>query len=76
MSNEIAICVRRVLEKYLRDLDGQAPHTVYDMVMNSAEQPMLEVVMKHVNGNQTAAADLLGISRNTLRRKLTAYQLD
>lgn len=76
MNNDIAACVRRVLENYLRDLDGQAPHTVYDMVMNCAERPMLEIVMEHVKGNKTAAASMLGIGRNTLQRRLTAHKLD
>ncbi|MDP2751903.1 MAG: helix-turn-helix domain-containing protein [Rhodocyclaceae bacterium] len=71
MSNDIAECVRRVLEDYLRDLDGQASHAIYGMVMDCAERSMLEVIMKHTHGNQTAAADMLGISRNMLRRKLT-----
>ncbi len=75
MSNEIHDCVRRTLNRYFRDLDGQAPHAVYDMVLQSVEKPMLEVVMKQANGNQSAAADILGINRNTLRRKLTEHGL-
>jgi len=75
MNNDIAECVRRTLNRYFRDLDGQAPHAVYDMVLRCAEKPMLEVVMKQANGNQTVAAEMLGINRNTLRRKLTDYDL-
>jgi Fis family transcriptional regulator len=75
MSSEIHDCVRRTLNRYFRDLDGQAPHAVYDMVLKSVERPMLEVVMKQAAGNQSVAAEILGISRNTLRRKLLDYQL-
>jgi Fis family transcriptional regulator len=75
MSSEIHDCVRRTLNRYFRDLDGQAPHAVYDMVLQSVERPMLEVVMKQAAGNQSVAAEILGISRNTLRRKLLDYQL-
>jgi len=75
MSSEIADCVKRTLNRYFRDLDGEVPHAIYDMVLQAAEKPMLEVVMKHANGNQTVAADMLGINRNTLRRKLTDYDL-
>jgi Fis family transcriptional regulator len=75
MNNDIAECVRRTLNRYFRDLDGQAPHAIYDMVLRCAEKPMLEVVMKQANGNQTVAAEMLGINRNTLRRKLTDYDL-
>ena len=75
MSSEIADCVKRTLNRYFRDLDGQVPHAIYDMVLQAAEKPMLEVVMKHANGNQTLAAEMLGINRNTLRRKLTDHDL-
>lgn len=75
MSAELSDCVRRSLNRYFRDLDGQQPHAVYDMVIQTVEKPMLEVVMKIANGNQSAAADILGINRNTLRRKLTEHQL-
>ncbi len=75
MSSEIHDCVRRTLNRYFRDLDGQTPHAVYDMVLRSVEKPMLEVVMKQVAGNQTQAAEILGISRGTLRRMLTEHDL-
>jgi Fis family transcriptional regulator len=75
MSSEINECVRRSLNRYFRDLDGQAPHAVYDMVLQSVERPMLEVVMKQAAGNQSVAAEILGISRGTLRRKLVDYDL-
>jgi Fis family transcriptional regulator len=75
MSNDISDCVKRTLNRYFRDLDGETPHAIYDMVLEAAEKPMLEVVMKHANGNQTVAAEMLGINRNTLRRKLTDYDL-
>ncbi|MBK9521876.1 MAG: Fis family transcriptional regulator [Rhodocyclaceae bacterium] len=73
--SELHDCVRRALNRYFRDLDGQAPHAVYDMLIRSVEQPMLEVVMKQADGNQTVAAEILGISRGTLRRKLADYGL-
>jgi len=75
MSNDIADCVRRTLNRYFRDLDGEQPHAIYDMVMSCAEKPMLEVVMKQASGNQTVAAEMLGINRNTLRKKLTEHDL-
>lgn len=75
MSSEIHDCVRRTLNRYFRDLDGQTPHAVYDMVLQSVERPMLEVVMKQAGGNQSVAAEILGISRGTLRRKLVDYDL-
>ncbi|MDI6751191.1 MAG: helix-turn-helix domain-containing protein [Pseudomonadota bacterium] len=76
MSTDIADCVRRSLNRYFRDLDGETPHAIYDMVIGCVEKPMLEVVMKQAGGNQTVAAEMLGLSRSTLRRKLAQYQLD
>jgi Fis family transcriptional regulator len=75
MSSEISDCVRRALSRYFRDLDGEMPHGIYDMVLGSVERPMLEAVMKHADGNQTLAAQMLGLNRNTLRKKLTEHNL-
>jgi len=75
MSAEISDCVRRSLNRYFRDLDGENPNGIYDMVLCCVEKPMLEVVMKHANGNQTVAAEMLGINRNTLRKKLNDHNL-
>ena len=75
MSNEISDCVRRTLNRYFRDLDGEMPTAIYDMVLKNVERSMIEVVMHHADGNQTVAAEMLGINRNTLRRKLTEYEL-
>lgn len=45
------------------------------MVIRNVERPMLEFILQQAKGNQTVAADMLGINRNTLRRKLTDYDL-
>ena len=67
--------VKDNLENYFQDLRGAEPHAVYDMVVNAVERPMLEVVMQRAEGNQSKAADWLGINRNTLRRKLLEHKL-
>jgi Fis family transcriptional regulator len=74
-SSEIADSVRRTLNRYFRDLDGEKPCAVYEMVLKNVEKPLLEVVMRQAGGNQTIAADILGINRNTLRRKLSEHDL-
>jgi len=68
-------CIKDNLEGYFQDLRGAEPHAVYDMVVNAVERPMLEVVMQRAEGNQSKAADWLGINRNTLRRKLLEHKL-
>ena len=74
-TSDLSDSVRRSLNRYFRDLEGERPAAIYDMVLASVEKPMLEVVMKQADGNQTVAAEILGINRNTLRRKLTEHGL-
>ena len=73
--NEIADCVRHSVQKYLQDLDGEAPCPMYEMVIRNVEKPLLEVVLAHAEGNQTIAADMLGINRNTLRKKMQVHKI-
>jgi Fis family transcriptional regulator len=68
-------CIRDSLENYFKDLRGAEPHSVHAMVMSTVERPLLDVVLKHADGNQSRAADWLGINRNTLRRKLVEHKL-
>ncbi len=68
-------CIKDNLESYFQDLRGSDPHGVYDMVVSAVEKPMLELVMARAEGNQSKAADWLGINRNTLRRKLLDHKL-
>ena len=68
-------CVQSALELYFRDLDGHDAEGVYHMVIDQVEQAMLESVMQHTRSNQTRAAEVLGINRSTLRKKLKACGL-
>ncbi len=68
-------CVRRNLDRYFKDVDGESVSGVWNMVLSAVERPMLEVVLTRAQGNQSRAADMLGINRNTLRKKLDQYQL-
>jgi Fis family transcriptional regulator len=72
--NDIARYVRKAVDDYFKDLDGEEPScAVYDMVMNCVEKPLIETVLHHAGGNQTRAAELLGLNRNTLRKKIQAH---
>jgi Fis family transcriptional regulator, factor for inversion stimulation protein len=68
-------CVRDSLETYFKDLRGVEPAAMYEMILRVVEKPLLDVVMKHAEQNQSRAADWLGINRNTLRRKLVEHKL-
>ena len=72
---QIDTCVRDSLEQYFKDLRGAEPHSLHDMIIATVEKPLLEVVMKHAEGNQSKAAEWLGVNRNTLRRKLVDHKL-
>ncbi|WP_333843853.1 helix-turn-helix domain-containing protein [Pelomicrobium sp.] len=73
--NEIDRIVRRAIERYFKDLDGEKPCGIYDMVIRCVEKPLIETVLRHSQGNQTRAAEFLGLNRNTLRKKIKAYRL-
>jgi len=68
-------CIRASLERYFDDLRGAEPNAVHEMIINAVERPMLDVVMQRAEGNQSKAAEWLGINRNTLRRKLLDHKL-
>ncbi|OJW58811.1 helix-turn-helix domain-containing protein [uncultured Thiobacillus sp.] len=73
--NEIAACMRRSLNRYFKDLDGETPSEIYNMVVSAVEKPLLTYILDRAAGNQTRAADMLGINRNTLRKKMREHGL-
>lgn len=74
-TNEIGECVRRSLDRYFKDLDGAKPAPIYDMVLKNVEKPLIETVLSRCDGNQTIAAKMLGINRNTLRKKIEVLKI-
>jgi Fis family transcriptional regulator len=64
------------MRQYFKDLDGEKAVDIYTMVVHCVEKPLLEVVMYQAQGNQTRAAELLGLNRNTLRKKLHQHGID
>lgn len=67
-----ALVVLRV-EQYLSDLEGVRGLPTYDMVVSAAERPLLQWAMQKADGKQLVAAKILGINRNTLRKKLRMH---
>ena len=72
---DIDACIRTSVEQYLKDLRGAEPNALHELFLSAAEKPLLEVVLRHAEGNQSKAAEWLGINRNTLRRKLLDHKL-
>jgi len=73
--NELHEAVKRSLERYFKDMDGEKPTAIYDMVLKNIEKPMIETVLVHAEGNQSRAAEMLGINRNTLRKKMQQLRI-
>lgn len=69
-------CVKNAVENYLADLAGHHTSDLYRLVMDEVEGPLLEAVMQYTRGNHSRAAELLGINRGTLRKKLRQYHLE
>lgn len=65
--------VREALGAYLADLNGYRPANLYQLMLSEVELPLLEGVMMYTGGNQSRAAEMLGISRATLHKKLGRY---
>ena len=74
-TNELSDSVKRSLERYFKDMDGEKPTSIHDMVLRNVEKPMIELVLSHAEGNQTLAAQMLGINRNTLRKKMKQLRI-
>jgi len=68
-------CILRSLTEYFDNLGGAKPHALHEMVLQAVERPLIKFAIERTHGNQSAAAELLGINRNTLRKKLTEYRL-
>ena len=72
---DIAQCIEQNLDKYFHDLQGENPSNVYAMVLLQVERPLLGYVLNMCGGNQSQAARILGLNRNTLRKKLAEQGL-
>lgn len=63
------------LSRYFENLNGHRPGDLYELVMSEVEKPLFKSVLEYTGGNQSEAAQILGINRGTLRKKLKAYAL-
>ena len=75
-ASEIYDAVKESITRYLHELEDTEPNEMYAMVLRQIEQPLLETVLAHTGGNQSRAAEYLGLNRGTLRKKLRIYNLD
>lgn len=66
----------QALDDYFTSLNGHAPGHLYDLVLREVEEPLFRAVLDYSEGNQSRAADILGINRGTLRKKLRVYGIE
>ncbi len=73
--SQLSHAVKHSIRRYLYELDGTQPSNMYELVLRQIEQPLFEAILEHTKGNQSRAAELLGLNRGTLRKKLRSYNL-
>ena len=74
--NNLANNIDELLDQYFNDLSGETSQDLYEMVIKSIERPLLLYVMNFSEGNQSKASQILGLNRNTLRKKLKLHNID
>jgi len=68
-------CVETALKDYFKHLEGHSAANLYEMLLAEVEAPLFKATLEHTNGNQSRAAEILGLNRGTLRKKLKTYGL-
>jgi len=74
------VCLNRfvqdVVKQYLDDMGSTPPDNLYQVILSEVERPLIQTVLEYAAGNQSRAANILGITRATLRNRIQRYQLD
>ncbi len=73
--SQLSHAVKHSIRRYLFELEGMQPSNMYELVLKQVEQPLFEAILEHTKGNQSRAAEMLGLNRGTLRKKLRSYNL-
>jgi Fis family transcriptional regulator len=63
------------LDLYFQQLGNQKPHALHEMVLVAIERPLIQYALNRCDGNITKTSALLGVTRNTLRKKIAHYQI-
>ncbi len=75
MHEPLRVHVERVVREYFAMLGDEIPTDLYELILKQVEEPLLSVVLEQTRGNQTKCAQILGLNRGTLRKKLKIYDL-
>jgi Fis family transcriptional regulator len=67
--------VQETIRQYLEDMGNTEPEHVYRRLLSEIEPPLIAEVLRYAGGNQSQAARILGMTRNTLRGKMRRYSI-
>ncbi len=68
-------CLNKTVKQYISKMDGAGNGHLHDLIINAIEKPLIKLVLKEMQGNQTKTANILGINRNTLRNKIREHKI-
>ena len=63
------------IRQYVGAMDEKSNGHLHELIIGGIEKPLVEIVLKETGGNQTQAANILGVNRNTLRKKIAEYKI-
>ena len=73
---KLSLAIERYLSKYFANFDSSLPPPgLYHRILREVEYPLLSAALAATRGNQIRAADLLGVNRNTLRKKIRELEI-
>jgi len=67
--------LQKTVKQYVVAMNARDDGKLHDLILSGVEKPLIEMVLNETGGNQTQAASILGINRNTLRKKIKDYDL-
>ena len=67
--------LRKSIQQYVAKMDGKLNGGLYNLIMDGIEKPLIAIVLTETKGNQTRASNILGINRNTLRKKIQDHKI-
>ena len=67
--------LNKSIRQYVGEMNGENNGHLHELIMGGIEKPLVEIVLKETVGNQTQAANILGVNRNTLRKKIAEYNI-
>jgi DNA-binding protein Fis len=63
------------ISRFLEQIGTYYPENLHSLIMQKVEKPLISQILRRTGGNQVHASKILGINRNTLRKKMKMYGL-